>query len=205
MHSLNLKLSPGEDLRLSIEKTAKDGNHTGFVVGIVGNLAKASFQCPGRANPTVLEGNLEIITLNGTFSNDRVHLHLSLSDGNCQVWGGHLEPGTLILKGADILLCLLKNDQSLPKRLNNTISNYKYRIEIAIIPDCAWSNRAIRLLRSYSIPHNVHNIKDDESFLLLKQKTGLSSFPQIFIDGDFIGGYDALNELHNNGKLKQFV
>ena len=48
-------------------------------------------------------GELEIITLQGTISPDGVHLHLSFSDASCQVWGGHLEHGTLVLRGADLL------------------------------------------------------------------------------------------------------
>ena len=104
MQSLSLKLDPGSDLRLTIEKVGYEKKKSGFILGVVGNLSRAAFQCPGRSEPTVLEGNLEIITLNGTISPDSVHLHLSLSDGDCQVWGGHLEPGTLILKGADVPL-----------------------------------------------------------------------------------------------------
>ena len=76
MESIPLKLTPGNDLRLSIEELARKQNKSGFVLGVVGNLSKACFQCPGSSNPIVLDGNLEIITLNGTFSPDNVHLHL---------------------------------------------------------------------------------------------------------------------------------
>ena len=96
MRSLPLKLAPGSDLRLTLEELARRDGISGFVLGVVGNLTQASFQCPGQANPTVLEGDLEVITLNGTLSPEGVHLHLSLSDGACQVWGGHLEPGTIV-------------------------------------------------------------------------------------------------------------
>ena len=96
MQTLPLKLAPGSDLRLSLEELAQRDGISGFVLGVVGNLTRASFQCPGQAEPTVLEGDLEVITLNGTFSPEGVHLHLSLSDGACQVWGGHLEPGTIV-------------------------------------------------------------------------------------------------------------
>ena len=98
MRSLPLKLAPGSDVRLSLEQLAAEQNLSGFILGVVGNLSRASFQCPGQAQPSVLEGDLEVITLNGTFSPEGVHLHLSLSDGACQVWGGHLEPGTLVQK-----------------------------------------------------------------------------------------------------------
>ena len=104
MRPLPLKLAPGSDLRLSLEDLARREGIHGFVLGVVGNLTRAAFQCPGQSEPTVLEGDLEVITLNGTLSPDSVHLHLSLSDGACQVWGGHLEPGTIVQKGADVLV-----------------------------------------------------------------------------------------------------
>ena len=113
MRSLALKLAPGQDLRQSLQVLATAQNVSGYVLGVVGNLSRAAFQCPGQPEPNVLEGDLEIITLQGHFSPQGVHLHLSLSDGACQVWGGHLEPGTLVKKGADLLVGLL--DQPLPQ------------------------------------------------------------------------------------------
>ena len=68
MQTLPLKLAPGSDLRLSLKELAQRDGISGFVLGVVGNLTRASFQCPGQAEPTVLEGDLEVITLNGTFS-----------------------------------------------------------------------------------------------------------------------------------------
>ena len=108
LRSIPLHLGPGSDIRLSLQTLAVELNASGFVLGVVGNLSQAAFQCPGQAGPTILEGDLEIITLQGTLSPQGVHLHLSFSDGSCQVWGGHLEPGTLVQKGADLLVGLLE-------------------------------------------------------------------------------------------------
>ena len=110
LRSVPLHLGAGRDIRRSLERLAVELNASGFVLGVVGNLSQAAFQCPGQATPTVLEGDLEIITLQGTISPQGVHLHLSFSDGACQVWGGHLEPGTLVQKGADLLVGLLEAD-----------------------------------------------------------------------------------------------
>ena len=110
LRSVPLHLEAGRDIRRSLERLAVELNASGFVLGVVGNLSQAAFQCPGQATPTVLEGDLEIITLQGTISPQGVHLHLSFSDGACQVWGGHLEPGTLVQKGADLLVGLLEAD-----------------------------------------------------------------------------------------------
>jgi predicted DNA-binding protein with PD1-like motif len=130
MRPLPLKLAPGSDLRLSLEDLARREGIDGFVLGVVGNLTRAAFQCPGQSEPTVLEGDLEVITLNGTLSPDSVHLHLSLSDGACQVWGGHLEPGTIVQKGADVLIGVL--EQNKPAAATTATAP---RLEIAVLPD----------------------------------------------------------------------
>jgi len=54
---------------------------------------------------------------------------------------------------------------------------------------CPWSRRALRLLHSLAIPHRV----------IETQEPG--PVPQVFVDGQLIGGYDALAELHANGQL----
>ena len=209
MRSLALKLAPGQDLRQSLQVLATAQNVSGYVLGVVGNLSRAAFQCPGQPEPNVLEGDLEIITLQGHFSPQGVHLHLSLSDGACQVWGGHLEPGTLVKKGADLLVGLL--DQPLPQDPINfeavasvdSPSLPAPRVEIAVLPGCPWCTRAIRILRSLDIAHNVVTCDSDATYNALHERSGMTTFPQVFIDGAVIGGYDDLAQLHADGALAQ--
>ena len=198
MRPLPLKLAPGSDLRLSLEELAQRDGISGFVLGVVGNLTKASFQCPGQAEPTVLEGDLEVITLNGTFSPEGVHLHLSLSDGACQVWGGHLEPGTIVQKGVDLLIGVLEQREGRPARQTEAAAP---RIEIAVLPGCPWCSRALRILRTLDLPHNVTTINDDAAFQAVQQRSGMTTFPQVFIDGSVIGGYDDLAAMQAAGEL----
>ena len=193
MRSLPLKLAPGSDLRLSLEELGRNEGITGFVLGVVGNLSRAAFQCPGQPQPTVLEGDLEVITLNGTIGPEGVHLHLSLSDGACQVWGGHLEPGTLVQKGVDLLVGVLEQAAPTPRT----------RLELAILPGCPWCERALRLLRTLDLPHTVITVNDDETFEQCQARSGMRTFPQVFIDGQAIGGYDELRGLHASGELAQ--
>ncbi|MBA4736402.1 MAG: DUF296 domain-containing protein [Synechococcus sp.] len=196
MQPLPLKLAPGSDLRLSLEALAQRDGISGFVLGVVGNLTKASFQCPGQAEPTVLEGDLEVITLNGTFSPEGVHLHLSLSDGACQVWGGHLEPGTIVQKGVDLLIGVLEQREGRPAR-----QTAAPRIEIAVLPGCPWCSRALRILRTLDLLHTVTTINDDAAFQAVQQRSGMTTFPQVFIDGSVIGGYDDLAAMQAAGEL----
>ena len=198
MQLLPLKLAPGSDLRLSLEELAQRDGISGFVLGVVGNLTKASFQCPGQAEPTVLEGDLEVITLNGTFSPEGVHLHLSLSDGACQVWGGHLEPGTIVQKGVDLLIGVLEQREGRPARQTAAAAP---RIEIAVLPGCPWCSRALRILRTLDLPHTVTTVNDDAAFQAVQQRSGMTTFPQVFIDGSVIGGYDDLAAMQAAGEL----
>ena len=198
MQPLPLKLAPGSDLRLSLEELAQRDGISGFVLGVVGNLTKASFQCPGQAEPTVLEGDLEVITLNGTFSPEGVHLHLSLSDGACQVWGGHLEPGTIVQKGVDLLIGVLEQREGRTARQTTAAAP---RIEIAVLPGCPWCSRALRILRTLDLPHTVITVNDDAAFQAVQQRSGMTTFPQVFIDGSVIGGYDDLAAMQAAGEL----
>ena len=203
MHPLPLKLTPGSDLRLSLEELARTQHLSGFVLGVVGNLSRAAFQCPGQPQPTVLEGDLEVITLNGTLSPEGVHLHLSLSDGACQVWGGHLEPGTLVQKGVDLLVGVLDQAQQVADNSKATPAAQTPRLEIAVLPGCPWCARALRLLRTLDLPHTVDTVNDDAAFSRWQTRSGMRTFPQVFIDGELLGGYDDLASLHASGKLEQ--
>jgi len=195
MLPLPLKLGPGSDLRRSLEQLAIEQGAPGFVLGVVGNLSRAAFQCAGRSGPTILEGDLEIITLQGTVAPDGVHLHLSLSDSDCQVWGGHLEPGTLVLKGADLLVGFLPDSQP--------AAPDQPAVEVAVLSGCPWSKRALRMLRTLGIPHQVTTISGDAERRALEQRTGSGSLPQVFIEGQCIGGYDDLAELQGRGGLER--
>ena len=193
-----IHLNAGADVRRSLEELAHRENAQGFVLSVVGNMQQACFACPGRSNPTVLSGELEIITLQGTVAPQGVHLHLSFSDGDCQVWGGHLEHGSLVLKGADLLVGFLVPEESVAAaamesgrgdgRVND--ANSAPRLTIAVADSCPWSQRALRMLRTLAIP-----------YALVPAQQG-QSLPQIAIDGQSIGGYSALAELHGSGGLE---
>lgn len=187
--TLRLQLSPGEDLRGALEQLARHQQVQGFVLGVVGNLSQAAFQCPGGKEATVLRGELEIISLQGTFAPDGVHLHLSFSDAGCQVWGGHLEPGTVVLKGADLLLGLLPSGPS-PHPSRSPAPAEGARVELVGRSDAPLTRRAQRMLRTLGIPHRLVAGSDASAPL------------EVRIDGRSIGDYEALASLHGRGELE---
>lgn len=201
MHAVPLQLAPGSDLRRSLEDFAVARSASGFVLGVVGDLSRAAFQCPGQPIPSIIEGDLEIITLNGTLAPEGVHLHLSLSDGACQVWGGHLEHGTLVRKGAQLLVGVFaESAEEMPASAR--VQAIPHEVEIAVLSGCPYSTRAQRLLRTLGIPHQVQVVDTPEEKAAIAQRSGRPTLPQVFIDGQAIGGYDALVELHGLGALE---
>ena len=202
MRSLELELMQGIDLVEYLEEVIFKEKVTGHVLGIVGDLSNAILQCPLQNEPTIIDGPLEIINLNGHISPEGAHLHLCISDLNCKVWGGHLKKGTKVLKKVNILIGIpekiaIRNDLNSNSYKDNTV-----KVEIAILQDCPWSKRAIKILRSLNIPFVIITINNNTEFLEIKEKSGMNTFPQIFINHKIIGGYTALTELHASGKLE---
>ena len=127
---------------------------------------------------------------------------MSFADEGCNVFGGHLEEGCIVKKGTDILLLSL--EQKIINISNNDLITNQSRIKVYVLKDCPWSKRAIRLLNSLSIPHEVFLIENDESFQKIMFKSNHNTFPQIFLDNKFFGGYDELSEQAKLDKLSSF-
>ena len=146
MQPHSLKLSPNSDLIICIKEYSFSNNLYGYISGVVGNLSEACIQCPGNQEISKFEGNLEVVSLNGHFENGNVHLHLSFADEGCNVFGGHLEEGSIVKKGTDILLVSFENKTIEISKQN--FNDSQPRVKAYILKNCPWSKRSIRLLDS---------------------------------------------------------
>lgn len=69
-------------------------------------------------------------------------------------------------------------------------------------PMCGFSGRAIQILQSYGVGIKDHNVLANEEIRQgIKEFTNWPTIPQIFINGEFIGGCDIITEMHENGEL----
>ena len=202
MQPHSLKLSPDSDLIICIKEFSFSNNLNGYISGVVGNLSKACIQCPGNQEISKFKGNLEIVSLNGHFNNGDVHLHLSFSDEGCNVFGGHLEEGSIVKKGTDILLVSFENktiDIS-----NKNLNDNQSRVKVYVLKNCPWSKRSIRLLDSLSIPYDTILIENEKDFQKVNSLSNHNTFPQIFLDDIFFGGYDELSKQAKYDYLNSF-
>ena len=108
MRSLPIRLHPQQDLRSALQSVlAEHQVSAAFVVQGIGSLSVARIRFAGMNEATELHGDLEILTLAGSLSPDGVHLHMTVSDAQGRVVGGHVAPGCIVRTTAEILLALL--------------------------------------------------------------------------------------------------
>ncbi len=75
----------------------------------------------------------------------------------------------------------------------------------ALFPQCGFSARALQLLQPYGEVHTVDVLADPEIRQGIKDYTNWPTIPQIFINGEFVGGSDILMELAERGELKSLI
>ena len=109
MKTITFRLKPGADLKQSIEAMVTEHSiHAGFIVTCVGGLQQAVVRMAG-AKPNAQDirtyaGSYEIVSLMGTISTNGCHLHMSFSDSEGVVLGGHLKEGTIVHTTAEVVL-----------------------------------------------------------------------------------------------------
>lgn len=100
-----VRLHPGDDLRLSLEKLTSDQHlRAAYVATCVGSLREASIRFADRKQSEIVKGPLEIVSLVGTLSPDGPHLHITVSDGEGRTIGGHLAAGAIVYTTAEIVV-----------------------------------------------------------------------------------------------------
>jgi monothiol glutaredoxin len=77
----------------------------------------------------------------------------------------------------------------------------------AQFPQCGFSGKAVQLLKSVGVQSMVTvNVLDDEDVRqAIKDYSQWPTIPQLYINGEFIGGSDIIGEMHASGELQKLV
>jgi len=75
----------------------------------------------------------------------------------------------------------------------------------AQFPQCGFSGRAISLLKSCGVKNIVTvNVLDDAEVRQgIKTYANWPTIPQLYVNGEFIGGSDIIGEMHESGDLQR--
>jgi len=100
-------------------------------------------------------------------------------------------------------------DDVLKERIENDIKNNKvmlYMKGTVDEPQCGFSAQVVSVLKTYDVPFETFNILEDEDIRQgIKEYSDWPTVPQLYVNGEFIGGCDILTEMHSNGELKQVL
>ena len=73
-------------------------------------------------------------------------------------------------------------------------------------PQCGFSSRAAAALQDCGVKFAYVNVLEDaEIFQNLPRYADWPTFPQVYIDGELVGGCDITLELHASGELKKMM
>ena len=110
MKEFALRLTKGQDLYNTVFEFCKQNNiSAGVVLSGVGCVLQARIRDAGGKTIHTIEEPLEIGSLMGTVSFNRVHLHISLSKTDLSVIGGHLTEGTIVNTTCELVILQLEN------------------------------------------------------------------------------------------------
>lgn len=110
MKTYAFRLQPSQDLKISIKNYVRENQiKAGVILSCVGSLNCATLRMADENIPKVFAGKFEIVSLVGTLSSYGCHLHISLSDKDGNVVGGHLNEGCIINTTAEIVIGEIEN------------------------------------------------------------------------------------------------
>ena len=103
-----VRLHRGDDLMLSIRELCREKHiAAGVVLSAVGCISEGRVRDASGVTIRDITGHCEIVSLDGTVSETRCHLHISLSKEDLSTIGGHLCPGCIINTTCELVIAEL--------------------------------------------------------------------------------------------------
>ena len=75
-----------------------------------------------------------------------------------------------------------------------------------LMPQCGFSNNVVQILNTLGVPYEtVDVLADPEIRQGIKEYSNWPTIPQLYLNGEFLGGSDIAIELYQSGELQQMV
>ena len=94
------------------------------------------------------------------------------------------------------------------KRIHDLVKNHRVVLFMkgtAQFPMCGFSGRAIQILKACSVTDlkTVNVLEDDGIRQGIKAYSNWPTIPQLYVNGEFVGGSDIMTEMYEAGELQQ--
>lgn len=75
-----------------------------------------------------------------------------------------------------------------------------------LMPQCGFSNNVVQILNVLGVPYETFDVLEDPDIRQgIKEYSSWPTIPQVYINGEFVGGSDIMIELYQKGELQQVV
>ncbi len=95
------------------------------------------------------------------------------------------------------------------ERIDNLVKQNKIMVFMKgskLMPQCGFSNNVVQILNTLGVPFETVDILADNDLRQgIKEYSNWPTIPQVYINGEFVGGSDILIEMYQNGELQQMV
>lgn len=97
----------------------------------------------------------------------------------------------------------------LKERIDNLVNQNKILVFMKgnkLMPQCGFSNNVVQILNALGVPYETVDILEDyEVRQGIKEYSSWPTIPQVYVNGEFVGGSDVMIELYQKGELQQMV
>lgn len=73
-----------------------------------------------------------------------------------------------------------------------------------LMPQCGFSNNVVQILNAMGMAFETFDVLSDMEIRQgIKEFSEWPTIPQVYVNGEFIGGSDILIEMYNSGELRE--
>jgi len=73
-------------------------------------------------------------------------------------------------------------------------------------PQCGFSAQAVSILKEHKQPFHSFNVLEDDAIRQgIKDYSDWPTIPQLYVNGEFVGGCDIMIEMHSSGDLSKVL
>ena len=101
------------------------------------------------------------------------------------------------------------SDDATSQRIQKDITDNRVMLFMkgnALFPQCGFSARVVQILSHLGVPFQTANVLEDAALRDgIKQFSQWPTIPQLYVDGEFVGGCDIVTEMFQSGELETLL
>jgi len=95
----------------------------------------------------------------------------------------------------------------LKQRIDTLVQNHKIFVFMKgnkLMPQCGFSNNVVQILNQFGVSYETFDVLEDYDIRQgIKEYSNWPTIPQVYVNGEFLGGSDVMIEMYQNGELQQ--